>query len=148
MVECPYCGAESVDDARFCDRCGERLSRSSDDRDGFLRETSIQYLQGVRHGARPLDPESTYHDELQTDLEGAIEDFSYLAGIDALNLSTAVDVDGTAFRSLGTEISPDTDIPDDERRSLGIAVLVGLLDDAYDGRTLDELRALSARDRG
>lgn len=140
MVECPYCGGDAEMAARFCDRCGERL-QFEEDRAGLLRRSSIQYLQGVRHGARPLDPGSSYHETLQTDLAAAIEDVSYLAGIEPLDLSTVIGVDENDLASLDREVSPDTDLRETDRRALGLAVLTGLLEGAYAGPTLDELRA-------
>jgi len=142
MIECPYCGAESADDARFCDRCGERLSLDGEPRDGFLRRTSVQYLQGVRHGARPLDPSSDYHEALRTDLGAAVADFSYLAGIETLDLSALLDVEEGAVEAPDPGHDPDTDLAENDRRALGLLVLLGLLDASFDGLTLDELRAL------
>ena len=142
MIECPYCGADSAEEARFCDRCGERLSVEEQAREGFLRRTSIQYLQGVRHGARPLDPSSSYHDQLSADVGAGIADLSYLAGLDSLDLSALLGVSEEELAALERAATPDSDLSAADRRALGLAVLVGLLDDAYEGRTLDELRAL------
>jgi len=143
MIECPYCGADADDPARFCDRCGELLSEESDRRDGFLRRTSIQYLQGVRHGARPLDPSSSYHEGLRTDLGAAVADLSYLAEIEALDLSELIDIDAEDLGALDRDPSPDTELPERDRRALGLVVLVGLLADSFEGPMLDELRALA-----
>ncbi|WP_181685488.1 zinc ribbon domain-containing protein [Halorhabdus salina] len=146
MSECPYCGADAEAGARYCDRCGERLVFEGDNRDGFLERTSIQYLQGVRHGARPLDPSTAYHEQLQTELIAAIEDFSHLANVERLALSDVLDVDDDALEALEAGVSPDTDLSPAMRRALGVAVLVALLEDTYDGPTLDELQALVASD--
>ncbi|WP_136687333.1 zinc ribbon domain-containing protein [Halorhabdus amylolytica] len=142
MIECPYCGADSDEAARFCDRCGERLSDEAEQREGFLRRSSVQYLQGVRHGARPLDPSSAYHEGLCADLAGAVADLSYLAEVETLALSDLIDVDDEDLGALDRDLSPDTDLPETDRRALGLVVLVGLLEDSFEGRTLDELRAL------
>ncbi|MFB6200627.1 MAG: zinc ribbon domain-containing protein [Halorhabdus sp.] len=141
MVECPYCGATTEDAARFCDRCGERLVGDEDEREGFLRRQSIQYLQGVRHGARPLDPASAYHEGLAADVSAAVEDVSYLASIDSLDPASLLDVRDRDLVEFAAGRSPDTDLKDIERQALGVAVLVGLLEDGFDSRTLDELRA-------
>lgn len=146
MMECPYCGVETEAEARFCDRCGERLSFESESRAGFLRRSSIQYLQGVRHGARPLDPSRVHHEQLCADLGAAVEDFSHLAAIDALDLSATIDVDETDLLALQPDVSPDTDLRERDRRTLGLAVLVELLESSFDGRTLDELQARTIRD--
>lgn len=144
MRECPYCGADVEGEARFCDRCGERLGVEDEDREGFLRRTSVQYLQGVRHGARPLDPDSAYHEGLCADLGAAVADWSYLAAIETLDLATLLGVEDDDLAGLDRDRSPDGDLSETDRRVLGLAVLVGLLDDAYEGHTLDELRALGA----
>ncbi|WP_135667330.1 zinc ribbon domain-containing protein [Halorhabdus rudnickae] len=142
MIECPYCGADSDEGARFCDRCGERLSVDDESREGFFRRTSVQYLQGVRHGARPLDPSSAYHEALRADLGAAVADLSYLAEIEALDLSELIDLDDEDLGALDRDLSPDTDLPEADQRALGLVVLVGLLEDSFEGPTLDELRAL------
>lgn len=146
MPECPYCGADATADARYCDRCGERLRFEDDDREGLFRRSSIQYLQGVRHGARPLDPDTDYHQHLQADLRTAVADLSYLAGINDLNLATVLDVDATTLQSADLARSPDTDLDPATRRAMGVATLVVLLSDAYDGPTLDELRVADPGD--
>jgi hypothetical protein len=141
MSECPYCGADAEAGARYCDRCGERLVFDDGDRDGFLGRTSIQYLQGVRHGARPLDSSTGYHEDLQAELTAAIEDFSHLANLEELELSAVLDLDDDALDALDTGLSPDADLDPETRRALGVAVLVALLEGTYDGPTLDELQA-------
>ncbi|WEL16992.1 Zn-ribbon domain containing protein [Halorhabdus sp. SVX81] len=144
MIECPYCGADAEDDARYCDRCGERLSFAESSRDGFLRRSSIQYLQGVRHGARPLDPEVTYHEELLTDVQAGLADFSHLTDVDELDLHEILDIDDDTLGDLTDAPSPDTDLDTDVRQALGVAALVALLENSYDGTTLDEIRAQAA----
>ncbi|QGN06129.1 zinc ribbon domain-containing protein [Halorhabdus sp. CBA1104] len=144
MRECPYCGADAEAGARYCDRCGERLVFEGDDRDGFLGRTSVQYLQGVRHGARPLDPSTGYHENLRAELTAAIEDFSHLASVGELQLSEVLDVDDAQFQALEDDISPDTDLRPATRRALGVAVLVALLEETYDGPMLDELQVLAS----
>lgn len=140
MIECPYCGADTDDEARYCNRCGERLAFDEQSREGFLDRSSIQYLQGVRHGARPIDPETTYHTQLREDIQSAFEDFSYLAGIDPLDLHDLLDVDREALAELDESLSPDTELDPAVRQALGVVALVSLLEDTYEGTTLDELR--------
>jgi len=144
MIECPYCGADAEDDARYCDRCGERLSFAESSRDGFLRRSSIQYLQGVRHGARPLDPEVAYHDQLLSDVQAGLADFSHLTDVDELDLHEILDIDDDTLGDLTDAPSPDTDLEPDVRQALGVAALVALLENSYDGTTLDEIRAQAA----
>ena len=144
MIECPYCGADAEDDARYCDRCGERLTFDEDSRDGFLHRSSIQYLQGVRHGARPLDPEVTYHDQLLADVRAGLADFSHLTAVDELDLHEVLDIDDDTLANLTDAPDPDTDLAPDVRQALGVAALVALLENSYDGTTLDEIRAQAA----
>ncbi|CCQ32819.1 zinc-ribbon domain protein [Halorhabdus tiamatea SARL4B] len=144
MIECPYCGADAEDDARYCDRCGERLSGATEPRDGFLHRSSIQYLQGVRHGARPLDPEVAYHDQLLADVRAGLADFSHLTAVEELDLHEVLDIDDDTLADLGDAPDPDTDLEPDVRQALGVAALVALLENSYDGTTLDEIRAQAA----
>ena len=143
MVECPYCAGDAEPAARFCDRCGERL-QFEEDRAGFLRRASIQYLQGVRHGARPLDPEVPYHDQLLADVQAGLADFSHLTAVDELDLHEVLDIDDDTLADLESAPDPDTDLAPDVRQALGVAALVALLENSYDGTTLDEIRAQAA----
>lgn len=133
MAECPYCASDVADDERYCPRCGERL-RDLADREGIFDPEVVQYLDGVRNGARAFDPGTDVHGRFETQLEGALGDFAHLADLD-VDLRAVLDLDDVP--------APDAlNVDTEGRQLLGLVVLVGLVDDAFPGPTADELRAL------
>jgi len=136
MAECSYCGTATDPDDRFCPRCGERQSDRGP-RDGFLDPEVVQYLDGVRNGARALDPESDLHRRLQTQLSAAVADFGHLAGVgldfrETLDLTTASALEPT---------DPVAESDATARQVLGLAVLLGHLSEAFPETGVDELLA-------
>ena len=137
MAECPYCSASLTDEDRYCPRCGERQT-DLESRDGFLDPETVLYLDGVRNGARPLDPDAPAHQQLEADLGAAIADFGHLAGVD-LDLRDSLDIaDVTA---LDSAIDPATETDAGVQQLLGLAVLLGLAADAFPETGVDELLA-------
>jgi hypothetical protein len=136
MAECPYCSSAVEEADRYCPRCGERQGDLGA-RDGFLDPAVVQYLDGVRNGARTFDPDSPYHDQFQTELAAAIADFAHLAGID-LDLRAVLDLD--AEPTDGASIDP-TDADATQRQLLGLAVLLALVAEAFPETGVDELLA-------
>ncbi|QSG05871.1 zinc ribbon domain-containing protein [Halapricum desulfuricans] len=136
MSECPYCGGPIAESDRYCPRCGERQTDRGD-REGFLDPVVVQYLDGVRNGARTFDPDSPYHEQFERDVAAAIGDFAHLldAGADLHDL-LAVD------RS--TRVEPPADPIDADRPTrqlLGLTVLLGLITESFSGVDADELLA-------
>ncbi|MFB6188347.1 MAG: zinc ribbon domain-containing protein [Halapricum sp.] len=136
MTECPYCGDTVAESDRYCPRCGERQT-DLDDRAGFFDPAVVQYLDGVRNGARTFDPDSPYHDQFERELGAAISDFAHLAGID-VDLRDVLDVDADPID--GTPIDP-SDADATRQRLLGLAVLLGLASEAFPETGVDELLA-------
>lgn len=136
MSECPYCGASIDAEDRYCPRCGERQSDRGP-RDGFLDPAVVQYLDGVRNGARAFEPDAEIHQRLRTQLAAAIADFGHLAGTDldlrdVLELTTATELE---------VIDPATETDATTQQVLGLAVLLGLVTDAFPETGGDELLA-------
>lgn len=136
MGECPYCGASIEADDRYCPRCSERQGDRGS-RDGIFDPAVVAYLDGVRNGARGLDPDSEYHERFEAQLSAAVGDFGHLAGVSP-DLASALDLDG-----LPDAIDPDTDA--DAQQVLGAAVFLGLLTDAVPDPGVDELLAYARR---
>lgn len=133
MAECPYCASSVADDERYCPRCGERLT-DLPDREGVFDKQVVQYLDGVRNGARALNPGTAVHERFERQLAAAVGDFAHLADLD-VDLRAVLDVDDVPA---GDALDVDTD----GRRLLGLVVMLGLADDAFPGATGDELLAL------
>jgi hypothetical protein len=136
MAECPYCSSAVEEDDRYCPRCGERQG-DLETRAGFLDPAIVQYLDGVRNGARTFDPDSPYHDQFQAELSAAVADFAHLAGVD-LDLRDVLDLD--ADPSDGAAIDP-TDADVTQRQLLGLAVILSLVAEAFPETGVDELLA-------
>jgi len=136
MAECPYCSVAVDDDDRYCPRCGERQTDLKA-RAGFLDPEVVQYLDGVRNGARPFDPESPYHEQFETDVAAAVADFAHLAGID-LDLHEVLDLDGEPAETAAAD-PVEADATD--QQLLGLAVLLALVSEAFPETGVDELLA-------
>lgn len=136
MGECPYCGASIDADDRYCPRCSERQG-DRDSREGIFDPAVVAYLDGVRNGARPLDPESEYHQRFEAQLSAAVADFGHLAGVDP-DLSSALGLD-----ALPEAVDPAADA--DAQQVLGAAVFLGLVTDAVPDSGVDELLAYARR---
>ncbi|MEF8881338.1 MAG: zinc ribbon domain-containing protein [Halapricum sp.] len=134
MAECPYCSGPVSEGDRYCPRCGERQT-DREDRDGFFDPPIVQYLDGVRNGARTFDEDSTYHDRFERELGAAVGDFAHLAGVD-LDLRETLDID--VEPASGAAIDP-ADADATKRQLLGLAVLLGLVSDAFPETGVDEL---------
>lgn len=137
MAECPYCSGPIEQGDRYCPRCGERQT-DLEPRAGFLDPEVVQYLDGVRNGARTFDPDSPYHDRFEEQLAAAIGDFSHLAGVE-FDLRPVLDLE-----DLPTDrqpVDPATEADDGTRQLLGLAVLLGLVADAFPETGVDELLA-------
>lgn len=145
MAECPYCSAEVAADERYCPRCSERLDYA-DPRTGAFQQSSLQYLQGVRHNARRFDPDSPYHEQLRTDVAGALADLAYLADVEVSLLALLDEADFEHVDpDVASAVDPDRFDLDADRGTqelVGLATLARLLDDAFPGSELDELLAL------
>jgi hypothetical protein len=136
MAECPYCGASIDADDRYCPRCSERQGDRGS-REGIFDPAVVAYLDGVRNGARALDPDSEYHQRFETQLSAAVADFAHLAGVGP-DLAAALDLD-----ALPEAIDPATEA--DDQQVLGAAVFLGLLTDAVPEPGADELLAYARR---
>lgn len=137
MAECPYCSAPIEAADRYCPRCGERQT-DLEPRAGFLDPDVAQYLDGVRNGARTFDSESAYHDRFEEQLAAAIADFGYLAETDT-DLRSVLDLDDVTAPP--SSIDPATETDATNRQLLGLAVLMGLVTDAFPEAGVDELLA-------
>lgn len=136
MAECPYCSAAVEADDRYCPRCGERQT-DLQPRSGFLDPAVVQYLDGVRNGARAFDPDSQYHEQFETELRAAVADFAHLDGID-LDLRAVLDLEGEPAE---TAAADPVDADASEQQLLGLAVLLALVADAFPATGVDELLA-------
>ena len=136
MAECPYCRAAVEEGDRYCPRCGERQTELQA-RAGFLDPTVVQYLDGVRNGARPFDPDSQYHEQFEQELRAAVADFAHLDGLD-LDLHEALDLDGEPAEAAAAD---PVDADDADQQLLGLAVLLALVADAFPETGVDELLA-------
>jgi len=136
MAECPYCSGAVGDEDRYCPRCGERQT-DLDDREGVFDPTVVQYLDGVRNGARTFDPQSSYHEQFETELAAAISDFAHLGGID-LDLRDVLELD--ADPTTGASVDP-TDADATQQQLLGLAVVLALVAEAFPETGVDELLA-------
>jgi len=143
MAECPYCASEVADDERYCPRCGERLTDWGD-REGIFDREVVRYLDGVRNGARTFDPDAAVHERFEVQLRAAVGDFAHLADLD-VDLRAALDLDELPTTSAPTVEpgGPETVGP----ASLGLVVLLGLVDQSFHGPDVDELR-VQHRERG
>lgn len=137
MAECPYCSASLTESDRYCPRCGERQT-DLQPREGFLDPAVVQYLDGIRNGARTFDPDSPHHDRFETELSAAVGDFAHLSGVD-LDLRDVLDIDGPA--DLSGDIDPAANTDPATQQLLGLAVLLGLINDAFPETGVDELLA-------
>jgi hypothetical protein len=52
-MNCPKCGSENLDDAKFCSSCGAALDGTGDIRRSFSRESDDQMCFGPSGGAFP-----------------------------------------------------------------------------------------------
>lgn len=134
MAECPYCSEVVADEDRYCPRCGERQT-DLEPRAGFLDPTVVQYLDGVRNGARAFDPDSPYHERFETDLEAAVADFAHLGGVD-MDLHDVLDLDAEPTDS---RVPDPAEADRTKQQLLGLAVLLGLVADAFPETGVDEL---------
>ncbi|QSG15793.1 zinc ribbon domain-containing protein [Halapricum desulfuricans] len=136
MSECPYCGGPIAEDDRYCPRCGERQTDRGD-REGFLDPAVVQYLDGIRNGARTFDPDSPYHDRFEREVAAAIGDFAHLLGA-GVDLHDVLTVDQSA--PIESPVDPVEADPA-TRQLLGLAVLLGLATESFSGVDSDELLA-------
>ena len=49
MIKCPECGQEAPDDAKFCDRCGQGLSKAAVTRVSIDADAADATDSGHRH---------------------------------------------------------------------------------------------------
>ena len=85
MIVCSACGHENVEEARFCNSCGQSLITASESREERKTVTVVfADLVGSTARAESLDPEdvravlSTYHARVRHELEahgGTVEKF-------------------------------------------------------------------------
>lgn len=136
MSECPYCGGPISEADRYCPRCGERQTDRGD-REGFLDPAVVQYLDGIRNGARTFDPDSPYHDQFEREISAAVGDFAHLLGA-GVDLRDVLAVDRSS--PVGTPADPIDSDPA-TRQLLGLTVLLGLVTESFSGVDSDELLA-------
>lgn len=144
MPECPYCSGSISEADRYCPRCGERQT-DLEPRPGFLDARTVQYLDGVRNGARTFDPDSPHHERFEADLAATLADFSHLAGLE-LDLHAVLDIEDAA--ALDRPLDPTADADDAGRQVVGLAVMLGLLSEAFPETGVDELLAYHYELRG
>lgn len=136
MSECPYCGGPISEADRYCPRCGERQTDRGD-REGFLDPAAVQYLDGIRNGARTFDPDSPYHDQFERELSAAVGDFAHLLGA-GVDLRDVLAVDRSS--PVETPVDPIDSDPSTQQL-LGLTVLLGLVTESFSGVDSDELLA-------
>lgn len=137
MAECPYCSGPVDDGDRFCPRCGERQTDCGD-REGVFDPAVVQYLDGVRNGARTFETDSPHHDRFETQLRAAVEDFATLAGT-GVDLRAVLNVE--TLPDLTDPVDPGADTDAATRQVVGLAVLFGLATAGFDSVEGDELLA-------
>lgn len=137
MAECPYCGGSITESDRYCPRCGERQTDLAP-RAGFLDPETVQYLDGVRNGARTFDPDSPHHERFEQALSAAVADFAHLAGVD-LDLRDVLELDEQP--GVTAAIDPVTETDTATQQLVGLAVLLGLASEAFPDTGVDELLA-------
>ncbi|MFB6163170.1 MAG: zinc ribbon domain-containing protein [Halococcoides sp.] len=140
MDECPYCGHPLDADAGFCTRCGERDRTDADHDRGWLHPVSHQYVEGVAHGARRVDPGASPTEQFRGDLEAALADLAALDGLrDERGALAPTDPAGALAAAR------EADRPEDLDPAIrGLLVAIDWLAD-IDGPVADDLLAQARR---